>query len=329
MKRYEDGKLHYGIYVAVISGIVTLLIGALSFLFIWEKRQGTFPSQQAPEFFEYEGEKYVLKKGIETFLVLGLDKFESDSSNHSYNNDQQADFLMLFIIDNNEKTVSALHINRDTMTAVNILGLNGNRVDTATMQIALSHTYGNGKEISCHNAMEAVSKLLKNVKIDHGLSMKMDAVAIVNDLLGGVEVTLTEDFTYLDSSMVKGATVLLTGDQALHYVRSRSVFEDSSNIARMERQRQYMDALYNRAMAEMEENNSFVLDASLKTADYVISDCSTAQLQRLSDKFIEYEFAGIRSLDGTAVKGEEFMEFYPTEESIMKNVIELFYMRED
>ena len=329
MKKYEDGKLHYGIHIALISVIVILLIGALSFLFIWEKRQGTFPSQEAPEKFEYEGETYVLKDGIETFLVLGLDKFGNTLPSHSYNNDQQADFLMLFVIDNNAKTISSLHINRDTMTGVNILGLNGNRVDTVTMQIALSHTYGNGKEISCHNAMAAVSKLLMNAKIDHVMSMKMDAVAIFNDLVGGVEVTLTEDFTHLDSSMIKGETVLLRGEQALYYVRSRAGFEDSSNTARMERQRQYIDALYGRVMEAMEKDDSFVIQASLKTADYIVSDCSSAQLQRLSDKFMEYEFTDIRTLDGAAVKGEEYMEFYPTEDSIVKNVVELFYTQED
>lgn len=329
MKRIEDNKTHYGIYIVTVSVIVSLLIGALSFLFIWEKRQGTFPSQTAPEVFEYEGETYVLKKDIQTFLVLGLDKFETGSPNVSYNNDQQADFLMLLVIDNNEKKVSALQINRDTMTDVNILGLNGNRVDTVTMQIALSHTYGNGKVISCHNAMESVSKLLKNVKIDHGMSMKMDAVSIFNDLVGGVEITLTEDFTYLDASMVKGATVLLKGEQALHYVRSRSGFEDSSNIARMERQRQYMNALYERVLDAIDKDDSFILDASLKTADYIVSDCSTAQLQRLADKLIDYEFSGIRTLDGESVKGEKYMEFYPTEDSIMKNVLELFYTKKD
>lgn len=327
MKKYEDGKLHYGIYVAVISVIVILLIGVLSFLFIWEKRQGTFPSQETPETLEYEGEQYVLKNNVETFLVLGLDKFGNVSSSHSYNNDNQADFLMLFVIDNDEKTVSAIQINRDTMTGVNVLGLNGNRVDTVMMQIALAHTYGNGKEVSCHNVKDAVSRLLMDIKINHVMSVKMDAVAIFNDLIGGVEVTLTEDFTNVDSSMIKGETIRLRGEQALYYVRSRAGFEDSSNIARMERQRQYIEALYGHTLEALKADDSFVTDASLKMADYIVSDCSTARLQRLADKFMEYEFTGIRTLNGNSVKGEEFMEFYVTQDSVTKNVVELFYVK--
>lgn len=329
MVKYKDQKIHTGMCVAWISVITVLLIVALSFLSLWAQRQSEFPSRQTNEIFEYEGEQYVLKKDIETFLVIGLDKFENTSPKDSYNNDQQADFLMLFIIDNSEKTVSALHIDRDTMTGVNILGLNGNRVDTVTMQIALSHTYGNGEEISCHNSMAAVSKLLKDVRIDHGMSVKMDAVALLNDLVGGVEVTLTEDFSEWDSSMVKGETVLLKGEQALYYVRNRSGLADSSNIARMERQRQYMEAWYKRALTAMEADEAFMTSIFLKLADDVISDCSGAQLQRLADKWFDYEFSGIRVLEGNSVKGEEYMEFYPSENSIMKNVIELFYVREN
>ena len=36
-----------------------------------------------------------------------------------------------------------------------------------------------------------------------------------------------------------------------------------------------------------------------------------------------------RTLDGESVKGEKYMEFYPTEDSIMKNVLELFYTKKD
>ena len=50
------------------------------------------------------------KKNIETFLVLGLDKFEGQVQSSSYNNDQQADFLMLFVFDNDKKEYSAIVI---------------------------------------------------------------------------------------------------------------------------------------------------------------------------------------------------------------------------
>ena len=44
----------------------------------------------------HDGKEYVLKENLETFLVLGLDKFDEENL-ESYNNDKQADFLMLLI----------------------------------------------------------------------------------------------------------------------------------------------------------------------------------------------------------------------------------------
>lgn len=329
MKKYKNHKGKERICIVWFSVIIVLMIGVLSVMFVLEQRQGTFPSQGGSDHFEYEGKSYILKKNTESLLVLGLDKFESGTVNSSYNNDQQADFLLLIVIDNDERSVSALQINRDTMTEMSVLGLNGNRIATVTRQIALSHTYGDGREVSCHNVAEAVSGLLMDVRIDRCLSMKMDAVAIFNDLVGGVEVTLTEDFSDVDGSMAEGETVVLTGEQALLYVRSRYGLENSSHIARMERQRQYLESLYGSALRKLKTDGSFVADASLAMADFVISDCSASYLQSLAEKCAEYEFEGICTLDGASVKGDEFMEFYPYEDSLRRTVLELFYKCED
>lgn len=80
---------------------------------------------------------------------MGLDKFEKNTSSESYNNDQQADFLILLAIDNNARTVEALHINRDSMAEINILGVGGQIVGTYVGQLALAHTYGSGDHDSC------------------------------------------------------------------------------------------------------------------------------------------------------------------------------------
>ena len=314
--------LKYGITALLAASIIGMAFFAL---YIWEQHQDKFPEQTIDNSILYNGEDYVLKKNIETFLVLGLDKFEESTSSDSYNNDQQADFLLLLVFDNNAKAVSALQINRDTMALVNILGLNGNKVDSVTKQIALAHTYGNGKAVSCHNVMDAVSKLLHDVKLDHYLSVKMDAVAILNDLVGGVEVTVLEDFAGIDDTLVKGETVRLVGEQALLYVQERKDLADSSNSSRMKRQQQYLESLYNQFLLCVEDDEEFIVDASLKMSDHILSDRSVTQLQDLAEKFTTYEFLGIDTIEGESVLGEKYIEFYPDENSVMDFVIKLFY----
>lgn len=270
------------------------------------------------------GQEYKLKDGIETMLVMGLDKFDSETV-ESYNNDRQADFMLLLVFDNNASTCKALHINRDTMAQMNVLGVAGEKVATVTKQIALAHTYGNGKEVSCRNVANAVSTLLGGIDIDHYVSLPMDSVADITDLVGGVEVTVLDDFTGVDDTLVKGEKVTLEGQHALNYVRIRYGLEDSSNESRMARQRQFLSAMYEKGAKLIESDKSFAEDAVLEISQYLVSDCSANRLQSYLEKMTDYSLGDIYSLEGQSVTGNAYIEFYPDEQSLLSTVTELFY----
>ena len=325
-KRNDKRKLMRGLAVALLA--VFLLTGAFLLLELWEERQSIFPEQKTENtVYEYNGVEYVKNEDVESFLILGLDKFEDAINNDSYNNDQRADFLMLLVFDNSEKKFTAVHLNRDTMVNMNVLGVAGQKIGTVNKQLALAHTYGNGRDVSCRNTADAVSELLNGVKVNHYLSITMDAVPILNDLLGGVEVTVLDDFSGIDDTLIKGETVTLHGDHALSYVRERYGLEDSSNSTRMVRQRQYMTAVYDKAMLEIENDDNFVIEASSKLADYIVSDRSVNQLQEIAKKLSQYKFTEIETLEGESVVKDGLMEFRPDADSIDKIVFELFYKK--
>lgn len=325
-KRNDKRKLMRVLAVALLA--VFLLTGAFLLLELWEKRQSIFPEQKTENtVYEYKGVEYVKNEDVESFLILGLDKFEDAINNDSYNNDQRADFLMLLVFDNSEKKFTAVHLNRDTMVNMNVLGVAGQKIGTVNKQLALAHTYGNGRDVSCRNTADAVSELLNGVKVNHYLSITMDAVPILNDLLGGVEVTVLDDFSGIDDTLIKGETVTLHGDHALTYVRERYGLEDSSNSTRMVRQRQYMTAVYDKAMLKIENDDNFVIEASSKLADYIVSDRSVNQLQEIAKKLSQYKFTEIETLEGESVVKDGLMEFRPDADSIDKIVFELFYKK--
>jgi len=211
------------------------------------------------------------------------------------------------------------------MVEMNILGVAGNKVGTVTKQLALSHTYGNGREVSCRNTANAVSNMLLGAEIDHYVSVTMDAVGVYNDFIGGVTVEILDDFTEVDASLVKGENITLTGEQALRYVRSRYGLEDPSNAARMNRQKQYLEAVHTKTSQLIAEDDTFVAKAALTVADYIVSDCSGNKLERLIQTISEYEIESVLDMTGETVMGAEFFEFYPDKESIEKIVVECFY----
>ena len=325
MKHGFSKSSYIKIIIALIS--LTLVVGSgLLILHEWEKTSGQFPQHEFGDTtVVYDDKEYTLKESVETFLVIGLDKFDGEASADSYNNDKQADFLMLFVFDNEKKQCSAIHINRDTITDVNVLGLNGNKVDTQKKQIALAHTHGNGKDVSCRNTAESVSSLLLGMKVNHYVSATMDTVVKLNDLVGGVEVMVNDDFTGIDDTLIKGEKVVLMGDHALNFVRTRYGLEDDSNSTRMVRQQEYINGLYDKFRECAENDDEFIIKTSLELSDHIVSDRSVTQLQTLAQKFNDYEFLGIKDIEGESVAGEKFMEFHPNEKFVERMVIGLFY----
>ena len=327
MRRSYDVKTSYLKIGAIVLLCVVLIFCGIVLLNKWEENRGRFPEQDFGDpTIEYNGIKYALKENVETFLVLGLDKLEGEgSASDSYNNDKQSDFLMLLVFDNASKHVSAIHINRDTMVPVNVLGVAGNKIDTVTKQIALSHTYGNGRDVSCRNVAESVSSLLMGMKVNHYISSTMDSVSILNDLVGGVEVEVLDDFGGIDDTLIKGERVTLMGDQALTYIRARKNVGDETNVSRMKRQQQYIRSLRDSLDRCAANDKEFVAGAIVKMAEYIISDRSATQLQTLAEKFAEYEFDGIMEIDGESSVKNGFVEFYASEDAIKELIIELFY----
>ncbi|MBE6682870.1 MAG: hypothetical protein E7595_01820 [Ruminococcaceae bacterium] len=327
----REDKKRYLRYAAVVLLVVFCVSAVLLGLSIWENRHSAFTEDNsAPsEVLEYEGEDYVLRDDIEAFLVMGLDKYDVVVDNTAFNNDRQADFLLLLVFNNTEKTCTGIHINRDTMAEMNVLGVAGEKIRTEFGQITLAHTYGNGKEVSCRNTVDAVSGVLLNVPIKHYASITMDAVPAYNDLVGGVTLTVLDDFTGVDDTLVQGEVVTLMGEHAVNYVRGRHGVADSTNMNRMKRQRQYLTELYKKTESCLAAEEGFEVKAVASVKDYIVSDCTVKQLETLLNRFAEYDFKEIIELEGDSQVSNGHLEFYPHDDSVKKAVVSLFYEKEE
>ena len=66
-----------------------------------------------------------------------------------------------------------------------------------------------------------MSHLLGGVPIDGYYELPMKAIPVLNKQVGGVTVTLEDDFSSVDAAMVKGKTITLSDSQAFHYIHDR------------------------------------------------------------------------------------------------------------
>lgn len=271
-----------------------------------------------------DGVDYFPRQDITVVMILGIDQYGPVAHSGSYNNTGAADMVSLLIFDEKNETYSVLGLNRDAMVTMPVLGIGGRLVGTQYAQLALSHTQGSGLEDSCENVRTTVSDLLYDLNIDYYLSMNMDAIGILNDAVGGVTVNVVDDFSDMDPTITMGE-VTLRGQQAINYVRTRKGVGDQLNISRMERQKTYVNGFLTALRSKLDRDNSFMLSAYEDVSEYVVTDISTKTLSGMLQRYADYEFTGMISLEGENVLTEEFYEFHIDEEKMDELILKLFY----
>ena len=100
---------------------------------------------------------------------------------------------------------------------------------------------------------------------------------------------------------------------------------EPTNLARMERQRVYMTGLMNAYKSRLETDPELVLSVLMEINDYLVSDCTVNDLSDIADSVYEYEFAGIKYIDGEAVMGDRYIEYNYDQEALNRLVLELFF----
>ena len=271
-----------------------------------------------------EDVSYFPRQDITVVLVMGIDQYGPVSDSEAYNNRGAADMVMLLVFDEKNEVCNVLHLNRDTMLEMPVLGIGGREAGTYYGQLALSHTYGSGLEDSCENTRNTVSNFLYGITIDHYVAMNMDAISILNDAVGGVTVHVTEDFSQVDPTIGKG-TVTLKGEQAIHFVRTRKDVGDQLNLSRIDRQQDYIDGFVDAFRTKQEQEAEFIARAYEEVSPYLVTDCSVNAVSGMIDRYGDYAIGEVVSPEGRNVIGEEYFEFYVDEEKLDDLILRLFY----
>ena len=272
-----------------------------------------------------------MKQHLKTVLLIGTDSVEQYQEKTEgvkpFYNYHQADFLTLLVLDTDNNTAQLLQLNRDTMTDVPWLDVLGEYGGTEYKQLCLAYNYGDGGMKSCKNTVNAVSGLLFDAPIDHYIQIPMSAIGVLNDLVGGVPVTLEEDLTAIDPAFARGATVWLNGTQAEQFIRARMALDNDTNLARMKRQRQYLDSFQKRAREAFDSDSEFMVKLLEKLSEYLQSDLTAQQLSDLVTQLDKSAISPIRYAEGELKKGEQYYEFYADETSLWE-MVEKAYCKE-
>lgn len=255
-------------------------------------------------------------------LFIGVDTDE-EFTEHKAGWSGQADCLILMSMDKDTKQTRLLEISRDSMTDVDIYDQDGKRIGSQRQQISTQYAYGDGKKRSCQLTTQTVSSLLYEIPIHSYVAMNIDGIARVTELMGGVTVTVPEDYTHIDSTFEKGATLTLQGEKAERYVRYRDTKVTGSNSERMERQNQFLRALATQLQGR---SAGWYQKLWVDAEEYIVTDLKVDEIDRLS-KFQMAE--DIWQVPGDVQAGEEHDEFIVDSAKLKEIILKLFYKSEN
>ena len=317
----------------LIVSVIILSIVVILGMMIWKQwneqkmaETVTDTDDENSDIITHNGKKYKYNADIRTLLFLGVDKEEKVSLENQPGKGGQADTILLLVLNDKEKTAQIVEISRDTMTSIDIYDISGEKLASEEAQIALQYAYGNSTRKSCQLMKNTVSNLLYKVQIRNHISLNVDGIKQVVDAIGGVEITVPEDYSRIDPLFVKDAKVTLNGTQAEKYVRYRDHDVAGSNDDRMERQNQFMKALLEQIRSGKIGKSS--VDNLMKSSaiGYLDTDLTVEQLKKLAD----YTFSDeIVQLQGEMKSGEMHDEFYVNDDELYDLVLKTFYKELD
>lgn len=285
-----------------------------------------------PDVIWYNGKAYRYNHDLVTMLVMGIDQ-ESDTIEEKDDvsgESGQADTIFLMVMDKSKDEIKMISISRDTMTQIKTFDYKGNYLGKSKNHLGLAYSFGDGKVTSCQYMVDAVSNLFYGMPINGYVALNMNAVAMINDAVGGVTVTVPEDMTQVDPSFAEGAAVTLTGDQALKFTRYRDTEKDFSNNSRMERQKQYLVNFMGQAVKAMKSDMGLPVSLYQSLTDDMVTNLSLDRSVYLATEAMDMHFTadGIVSLKAKSKKGSVYDEVYVDDDALYDLIIQTFYTEE-
>lgn len=328
-RRQDKKRLYKGLGIAAVVLILGIAVIGVVLGMADHYRINSDSSTDSRETITYKNETYVKKGNLETYLIAGIDAPGKVEKVTEYDGTGQCDVLAVIVRDRSTDQCKLLSIDRNTITAVKSLDNDGTYLDTTDIQISLAHAMGFDQQVRAENTVDAVSHLLGDQTIDGYAMVNMGAIQVVNDMVGGVTVTIEDDFSDIDPSMKKGETVTLMGEQAEKYVRSRKEVADGSNQNRMSRQSNYEEAFKPAFRSKCAENSKFPLEVYHAMEDYMTTNISAKKFCRLAILMSDENQDEKVAISGTyGLDEDDWQTFTPDEDSLQEVILELFYQKQ-
>ncbi|WP_017945863.1 LCP family protein [Streptomyces tirandamycinicus] len=185
--------------------------------------------------------------GAQNILLIGSDS-RAGAENRKYGRDrgvQRSDTTILLHIAGDRRSVTAVSVPRDLL-----VGIPSCRTAEGTRSRAQHAQFNSAFAIGGAACTIRTVERLTGVRIDHHMVVDFHGFKSMVDAVGGVTVCLPAAIDDRDAQLeLNAGRQTLNGEQALGYVRARKSLGNGSDTERMDRQQQFLGALFDKVQS--------------------------------------------------------------------------------
>lgn len=330
--RYRKKKTAY-----ILTGCSVLVVAAVFGIGIWKHQAESSRSEQMKNIVSdraeyedgitYKGKSYVYNEHLSNFLFMGIDT-RGDVENPDTDNTGQADAIFLVSMDRVTEQIHVISIPRDTITEIEVFTVGGKSLGKMENHINLQFAQGDGKRESCELMEDAVSNLFGGIHIQNYCAVNMDAIPVMTELVGNVEVTVPDNsLSEVNPEFTEGAEVILTKDNVEQYVRYRDTDQEQSALVRENRQKSFLQAYMKKAQEEYQKDSAFITRLYEELRSYMVTNMG-------NDIFVDFLTASekkqpvMHTVPGEGVRGEYYDEFRVDQDGLQDLIYSVFYQED-
>lgn len=278
----------------------------------------------------YQGKTYAYNSNMTSILCMGIDKGDGEGLglvDDVVGTGGQADALYMVAFDTATGETDIIAISRDIYGDIGVYSADGNYTGTEKAQLCLAYAYGDGKEKSCVNTVDAVKRLFYNLPINSYFAMELDAIGPLNDAVGGVTVTLTDEYLYHVMRLGHaGDRVTLVGNEARAFLQYREVSELNSSVDRMNRQISYLEGFASTAIDMTKQDLSTPVNLYNIVSSNSVTNLNASRISAIgytiATSGASCEFAKV---PGEVIHNGEYAEYVVDEQGLLELILNIYY----
>lgn len=285
------------------------------------------------------GKVYAYDDNCINLLLLGLDKEGKLNGETDFEKwkSGQADAIFVVSINPAKEKFNIIGVPRNTMMNIDVYDREGHIAETRFDAVCLQYPFAGGGMPGIEKTKEKVSKLLYDLPIHGAFAVGYEALCVINDMVGGIDLVSIETVDTIFGNYKEGEKLHLEGTFVLAYVKQRNMEIAGSPTLRMKRQKQYLTVLLNKMKEEIKKNPAMIADMYKAASEYMVTDVTPDKAVYLAAQASGYRFdeTAIHLLQGEnkiapIIKdgkdtGDFYDEYYLDEESLKKTMTEVFY----